>query len=216
MQRARVSISGCRSCSVPPNEVSWQPDSQIFIDKLIGKVSPNSKGGSNFIINLFKEIGVLFGNVFRGLFGTDLVVPEGSAEEVKEEFNINKLTPGEQDQVKAIYDNMSKVAFKTSIRMVYLGRRENFNKALGVAGVMGALKQFSDVNLNALYPDPRSKTFANYYFTEPRLNYRQRKVVQDYRFRSSSLGTFIFNTEELGFHFPLPGHVSHGTDNSKN
>ena len=79
-----------------------------------------------------------------------------------------------------------------------------FNKALGVAGAIGAVKQFSDANLNSIYPDPRSKTVANYYRTDPRIAFRQRRVLQEYRDRSTAMGTFIFNTEELAtvYHFP--------------
>ncbi len=188
----------------PAYEPTWHPKSQAFIDKLIGKASPESKKGSSSFANLFQEFGLLLGNIFRGLFGVELMSPAEATEAQIEEFNINKLTPGQQEQLKAIHENMSKIAFNTSIRLVYLGKRENFNKALGVAGTMGALKQFADINLNALFPDKRSQTFANYYFTKSRLTYRQRKIIQDYRFRSKSLGTFVFNAEELAtvFHFP--------------
>lgn len=188
----------------PAYEPTWHPKSQAFVDKMLGKVSPGSKGGTNPFVNFFQEIGLLFGNIFRGLFGVELAGPAESAEARIEEFNIMRLTPGEQEQLKAIHENMSKVAFNTSIRLVYLGKRENFNKALGVAGSMGALKQFADINLNALFPDKRSQTFANYYFTKSRLAYKQRKIIQDYRYRAASVGTYVFNTEELAtvFHFP--------------
>jgi hypothetical protein len=189
----------------PAGEGEWYPKSEAFLNKIIGKEKSSGGWKNNPLYNFFQEIGVLFGNIFRGMLGGELVAPEGAvAEERVESFNINNLTPGEQETLKAIHVNMSKPAFNTTMRYVYLGKREVFNKALGVAGPLGAIKQFADVNLNAIFPDPRSKTFANYYYTESRLSYRQRRVLQEYRDRSTNMGSFIFNTEELAtvFHFP--------------
>lgn len=190
----------------PVAESEWYPDSLSYIDELTGKKKESAKSWSkNPLFNFFQEFGVLFGNFFRGILGGELLAPEGATSDEKSEpFNINNLTPGEQETLKAVHHNISKTAFRTSIRFVYLGKRETFNKALGVAGSMGALKQLSDVNLNSLVTDADSKTFANYYYTEPRLTYRQRRILQDYRSRSMSMQTFYFNVEELAtvFHFP--------------
>lgn len=186
----------------PANETEWHPKSEEFLNELIGKTKPSKKG--NPFALFFQELGVLLGNVFRGMLGGELAVPEPSASDEKSEsFNINSLPPGEQEKLKAIHLNMGKPAFYTTMRYVYLGKREVFNKALGVAGVMGAIKQFADANLNAIYPDPRSKTFALYYYTESRLSYRQRRVLQEYRDRNMGI-KFVFNVEELAtvFHFP--------------
>ncbi|MEA1925641.1 MAG: hypothetical protein U9M90_00140 [Patescibacteria group bacterium] len=186
----------------PANEVLWHPSSEEYIEELIGRKKVAERKS---LFSYLGEIGVIPGNIFRGIFAQDLAAPSDSSETtVEEEFNINRLSPDEQEKVKAVYNNISKVGFKTAIRYVYIGKRENFNKALGVAGVIGTIKQFSDVNLNALYPDPKSKTVANYYFVDSRKSYRQRRIMQDYRDRSFTMDTFIFNIEELAtiFHFP--------------
>ncbi len=190
----------------PVAEKEWHPQSVDYINKLIGKDQPAKTKTSFF--QYLGELFVLPGNILRGMLvqEAELVSPDsGSAEEVKkEDFNINRLSPDEQEIVKAVYENIAKAAFKTTFRFVYIGKRENFNKALGVAGIMGAIKQFGDTNLNAFYPDPRSKTFALYHFTESRLAFRQRRVVQNFRDRSFAHGGFIFNIEELAtvYHFP--------------
>ena len=190
----------------PIAEKEWHPQSVEYINKLIGKNQTKKTKKSFF--GYLGELFVLPGNILRGMLvkEAELVSPEmGSTEEnEKEDFNINRLSPDEQERVKAVYENIAKIAFKTTMRFVYIGRRENFNKALGVAGVMGAIKQFGDTNLNAFYPDPRSKTFALYHFTESRLAFRQRRIVQNFRDRSFSHGGFVFNIEELAtvYHFP--------------
>ncbi|MBT3355785.1 hypothetical protein HN784_04590 [bacterium] len=190
----------------PLHERDWHPQSMDYINKLIGKGESEKTKKSFF--GYLGEFFVLPGNILRGMLveEAELIAPEmGSTEEiVKNDFNINKLSPDEQERVKAVYENISKIAFGTTMRFVYTGKRDGFNKALGVAGVMGAIKQFGDTNLNALYPDPRSKTFALYGFTDSRLAFRQRRVVQNFRDRSFSQGKFVFNIEELAtvYHFP--------------
>lgn len=177
----------------PENDPNWRPKSEKLLAELAGKAGKTVSAGD--------KAATFIGNIFRGFFGGEFKNLEPPA---PEEFNINKLTPAEQEIYKAIYENISKSGFATVIRFCYVGKREGFNKAHGVAGIMGAFKQFVDVNLNALIPNNDTKTFANYYFTEPRLRYRQRKIVQDYRDRAFQVKPWIFNTEELAtvFHFP--------------
>lgn len=187
----------------PLVEREWYPSSQEYLEELIGRKKVKKKG--SLFSEFFGEIGVIPGNIFRGLFAQELMAPvESTTEEVDQEFNVNRLSPDEKEKVEAVYENISKPGFLTTMRFVYTGKRENFNKALGVAGVMGAFKQFADVNLNTLIPDPVSKTFANYYFAKTRMTWRQRKIIQDYRDRSFNVKQFVFNTEELAtiFHFP--------------
>ena len=185
----------------PVSDLEWHPDSKKKIEEVAGKARPASS--KNLAERFFDNLRDIFKNIFKGIAGKELEFSSNGEEEAIE-FNINKLTPGEQEQIRAMEENISKPGFKTTIRFIYLGRRDGYNKALGVAGIMGAFKQLADVNLNALVPDNRTKTFANYYFTQPRMLYRQRKIIQNYRNRDMAGTGFIFNTEELAtiFHFP--------------
>lgn len=177
----------------------WKPDAEAYIAKLTKRVKVKK---TSWLGTVIKELGILPKNLFKGYFSQDLdgIGPVNSSEK----FNVNELTPGEQEQLRAISENISRMAFKTSIRIVYLGKREVFSKAVGVGGTMGALKLFADVNLNGLKPDNRTKTYADYYFTQARNSYRQRKIVQNYRDRAFTGVDFVFHTDELAtiFHFP--------------
>ncbi len=192
----------------PDSEPGWLPKFKEYVNSILEKYGAkiSEKGKTSALGNFISELAVLPGNVARGVYSNELSAPASMGEEESsgEGFNVNKLPPGEQDKLKAIHDNMTKPAFKTAIRYVYLGRRENFNKAVGVAGPMGALKQFSISNMNSLIPENNTKTFANYYFTNSRLTYRKRKIVQNYRDRDATGTYFHFNTEALAsvFHFP--------------
>lgn len=120
-------------------------------------------------------------------------------------FNVNMLPPGEQDVVKAIKKSLSRVAFQTTVRLIYFGKKnEGFNKVTGVAGAMGSLKQFNDNNLNSLIPDNRTKTFANYHFQAARLRYRQRKIFNDFKGMDRAGIDHNLTAEELAtmYHFP--------------
>jgi hypothetical protein len=130
---------------------------------------------------------------------------EQSGGDLEDGFNINKLPPGEQDLVKAIKNSLARVAFKTTFRFVYFGKRnKGFNKATGVGGTMGSLKQFNDNNLNSFVPDNRTKTFANYHFQATRLRYRQRKIFNDFKGIDRTGISYILTAEELAtmYHFP--------------
>jgi hypothetical protein len=192
----------------PEVEPDWQPEYQEYLNGILekygAKVSEVGKPG--VLGNFFSELAILPTNVVKSLYSDDLSSPGGasSGEEGGEGFNINKLPPGEQDKLKAISDNMGKTVFKTAIRYIYVGKVDNFNKAVGVAGPLGALKQYAIPNLNSLFADNKTKTFANYYFQNTRATYRKRKILQNYRDRDFSGAGFHFNTEALAsvFHFP--------------
>ncbi|MDZ7611280.1 MAG: hypothetical protein U5L10_00800 [Candidatus Moranbacteria bacterium] len=185
----------------PQEEKKWIPPAKEKIDEFCGK---KKKEASNGISKIFSPIADLVGNIPRAFMGQDLQFSEAAEEKEETAFNVNQLTPVQQKVVEEMERKISKVGFDTTMRFVYLGRRVDFNKAKGVAGGMGAIKQFNDNNLNSLIPDNRTKTFANYYFAEPRLKFRQRKIVNDFRGRDRAGISYIMNPEELAtlFHFP--------------
>ena len=146
-------------------------------------------------------------------------VPQDKEEE-KEIFPPEmKLTPGEREIILAVEKKISKPAFTTSIRYVYLGHKA---KPFGASwrlpfGFFGSL--FTE-HLNGLLP--YGKTFPKIHRSWflpanlvrlRRLYIRKRKLFKNYVRRDRPLypfngkfnsGTFIMNTEELAtlFHFP--------------
>ncbi len=188
----------------PQPELDWENLGKAKIEEITGQIDTVS----------FSAIGDVFNNIIKDVFGNIFsVITKGEtafndlAEELEEEerdFNINQLTPGQQEMLRAIEENISKESFVVTGRMVYVGDRSVFNKARGVAGGFGTLKQFADLTLNSLVPDNRTKTFALYHFTESRMAYRQRKIIQDYRNRAFAGTTFSMSIEELAtiYHFP--------------
>ncbi|TSC57044.1 MAG: hypothetical protein G01um101418_76 [Parcubacteria group bacterium Gr01-1014_18] len=121
-------------------------------------------------------------------------------------MKISELTPGGKEQLKQMEKKMTKIGFDVKLRILYIARREVFSKIRGVAAVLGAIRQYNTLNLNAFKPDKRVATKVQYFFKKTRVAARQRKFMKAYRARSWSTGStpFILNTEELAtiFHFP--------------
>lgn len=127
-----------------------------------------------------------------------------------------KLTVGERDIVSAIEKKISKPAFITNIRFVFLGRKEVFNKA-NLRLPFGFFASYLTENLNGLVPWGETITKihkswffpVNYGILKRRLYLRKRKLFKQYVRRNTPLfpfpgGTFILNIEELAslYHFP--------------
>jgi len=126
-----------------------------------------------------------------------------------------KLTPGERDIVAAIEEKISKPGFATSIRFIYLGKKDVFfkpNLRLGFS----FFGSFATQNLNSLIPwgktitkIKKSRILPLNLLIPRRLYLRQRKIFRNYVNRDGPLhprpgGDFVLNTEELAtiFHFP--------------
>ena len=176
-----------------------------IVDKLAFRAKEPKKGVIESIFNDIKDIIV---GVFKGIAGS-AVEFGAKAEKATEQPLEFRLTPGEREVLKVVEENIGKSAFKTKMRMIYLGRKEAFNKVV-VGSFIGALNQFTDVNLNSFAPDNDSKTFALHLFVDARTKFRQRKILRRYRKRNRDGKNFFLNTSELAtvYHFPNMAVVS--------
>ncbi len=184
---------------IKPKDAEEYDTGKKLADKLAGREVEMKRG---FMEGVAGDILEIIMNVFKTFLGSP---PESaSAEKASNDVPIEfRLTPGERDVLKMIEEGIGKSAFQTKMRMIYVGRREAFNKVV-IGGVSGAMKQFSDINTNGFSQDNDSKTFALHLFVEQRMKYRQRKILRRYRDRDMSGKTFHLNTEELATVFHLP------------
>jgi hypothetical protein len=183
---------------IAPTSPAWAgTKGKELTDKLKGK----EKKKEALFDRLWKDIIDVLSNLVAATH-KEVTFP---AEKKKEESPLDtRLSPGERDVLKAVEDNLGKLQFSTKGRFIYLGRRENYDKALGVSAFWGSLKQFNDDNLNSMKPDGASKTFANYFNQKNRLRYRQRKLLRRYRSRNRDGEMLVLSSEELAtiYHFP--------------
>lgn len=145
--------------------------------------------------------------------------PGGIKEEKKELIPPEmKLTPGERNIVAAVEQKMAKRGFKTSIRFIYLGKKEVFFKPK-LRLPLAFFSAFFTQNLNALVPWGKTLTKIHKSWFLPlnlilnrRLYLRKRSIFRKYVLRfppffprkSHWPSSFILNTEELAsiYHFP--------------
>jgi hypothetical protein len=179
------------------DEVGWKSDAQKVIDKLASR--PSKKEPRSITM---QAIDLLLRGILPG---------ENGGEESKEVLPPEmKMTPGERGIVQAVEHKMSKLAFETSIRFIYLGKRGSFFKpkvkipldySAGVStGSLNGMKPFKDTLPKRLPPALNRKR---------KVYVMKRQLLRRYKMRVPPLfprsgGTFILNTEELAtlFHFP--------------
>jgi hypothetical protein len=138
---------------------------------------------------------------------------EGKEEPATSMFS---LTPGMQDVVKSIERKVSQLLFETTIRFMYVDRKDDFNM-MNVAAVMGSMQQFNTQDMNALRPDSLLTVFGGWqavlfpWYKKMKIASKKRRLFYYYATRrfgmSNHLGDEklpIFNVEELAtlFHFP--------------
>ncbi len=164
-------------------------------------------------VSLFKQLGIDILDIGKNI-PTAMMALEPQFTDLKTEKKELqplefRLTPGQKEILKALESNIGKQQFQIKMRYLYLGRREVFDKSTGVSALIGAIKQFNDMNLNGVKPIDDTKTYANFLFVEPRLRFRQRLIYYRYRDRDWDAGdnTFYMSSEELATVFHIPDMV---------
>lgn len=187
---------------VPLNE-SWSKEGHELVEELAGRKKKVKK--VSIIGGVIEGVGEFTKNIIPALFQQPVWAKKGE-EKVGDDPLDLRLTPGERKALEALEANVGRNVFKTKMRFVYLGRREQFSKSV-VSSFIGGIKQFADMNLNSFKPDNTSKTFANFFAREVRLRYRQRKIFRRYKDRDTDGKTFILSTKELASVFHMPDMV---------
>ncbi|HBP01301.1 MAG TPA: hypothetical protein DD454_03770 [Candidatus Moranbacteria bacterium] len=182
---------------ISPHSPSWgSKEGKKTVDKLKGKEAKVE----SVLENLWGDVTDVVTSLWTALSSPVEFAKSDKKDEQPLEF---RLSPGEKDVLKAVEQNLSKLQFRTKMRFVLVGRRENFDKS-NVSAFIGGIKQFNDDSLNSLKPQSASKTFANFVFKKSRLRYRQRKILSRYRRRNMDGVLFTMSTEELATVFHLP------------
>lgn len=183
----------------------WKKEGEDAARKLAGqKVEGPSPGVLNTVtgwLNSFLNSLLFFLPGFAGA---------GKGEE-KGQDALSKLffmTPGEKNVIEAIQTKVSKIGFSCKVRLIYWGEKEVFTKAR-IPSLLGALKQYAWLNMNAFRPDVQVTTKADYFRVPQRVAKKQGKLARSYIGRDQDKVAdrpIILNAEELAslWHFPAP------------
>ena len=180
--------------AVPVPEGDSIKGGKALLDKLKGRTAVPTTGFLGHLMDVISSI-------FSAMSGP---VEFKAAATKKDEQPLDlRLSPVERDTLKAVEENLGKNFFKTKMRMIYIGKRDGFDKAY-CGAFIGAIKQFNDLNLNQVKPEAISKTAGTIFFTKQRADFRKRKIYDRYRRRNMDGYNLLLSTKELAtmFHFP--------------
>ncbi len=190
------------------DDLEWRQTGEKLVNKLVGKRG----AASSSPLDIPRQVGK---GVWEATTATLLGLnPEQEKRQREEPPSLMlHLTPGERDTVTQIQMKLSKMAFKTKVRYIYWGKVtpgpdgvKPFNKARGVNGFLGWLRQFAISDSNLFIVSKLTKTGDIIWFKKSRLLGRKRRNLYNYRNRSSWRGRqhIYLNIEELAtlFHFP--------------
>ena len=105
-------------------------------------------------------------------------------------------SPGETDILKAVENNLSKPAFDTLIRFIYLSPKSLFYDSFARRGLTGAFNQYSALDLNSFKQNYSMGTRVRFWnwphiFPSLRNEYRKQRLLYIYRNRKLPLKTFM-------------------------
>jgi hypothetical protein len=109
-------------------------------------------------------------------------LPEGGNEEYEAAMI---RSPGQTDILKAVEENLSKPAFRTLIRFVYVSSVASFSDSFARKGIAAAFNQFTALNLNAFKQNKLVSTMGNvwnppYIFPKTRTEYRKARILLNF------------------------------------
>ncbi len=203
---------------IKPVNDDWKEHTQHLLDKLKGVPSKHSDSLWDKIIYFIPDMvaDILVTHVLGVEKGDGAHAPR--PQEDPPSLMLHK-TDVEKMVINAISHAISKVSYETRIRTLYLAPKDKFNKGLRVPEIVGALRNFDDVNLNGIKPDIGHTWTDNSYKISPTLEAaylrtniltRKRHMLHNFRDRSNwrGSGKMFLNTEELAslFHFPQTQH----------
>lgn len=190
-----------------PIDDEWKKGAKHVVEEIIK--GPKKKDHGIFYY-LFVELpmGVVQDLVDVLRYGLGLLGGESAEEKLVSEKTVSQLTPGQRKIVEAIEHKVSKIGFRVKFRMIYWGRRETFLKGRGVSAVIGAIQQFTALDLNGFKPSKLVTTKAEYFLKASRINRKQKSMLRSFKSRSAHRGAghgIIMNIEELAsvYHFPV-------------
>jgi len=124
-----------------------------------------------------------------------------------------EISKGEKDAVSAIEKSIAKNSFDTGIRVMYLARKDIFNK-VNSASLLGLMNQYGTQNLNGFKPAGilKIKPFK-FLFKNKREAAKKESMLDAYRRRGyfhipDNKKSFVLTTEEIATIFHFPGRVA--------
>ena len=176
----------------PKEEFKVDPTTPFF--EYLSTVGPGEEIWLQIILRSHKkektEPGTWFGKVdWRHAAKEEIKKLKGNDIQEAGEIKISgvSLSKGEKDVIDAIERNVSKLAFDTVIRAIYVAPKDRFNP-INIVGLLGSFRQYNTGNLNSFTVDGHHITTFDYPwqdFRDWRANKRKEHILHYYQGRSA-------------------------------
>jgi hypothetical protein len=210
---------------IEPSGSELKKQGEELIKKITGEKTGESKSFLNKLI--YFPIKFLETIVDIIVLGLGFLIPSVSEGETKAEKTISF---GDKKLAEAIQNKISKIAFATKIRLIYLAEKDVFSKERGITGIISSFNTVNTLDLNGLSPEKKVFSSAKhpyktagskeaileayrrracYWETKPKGLKRIIKKTAD--FLTINIKKYqkknILNIEELAtlYHFPVMG-----------
>lgn len=106
-------------------------------------------------------------------------------------------SPGQTDVLKAVENNLSKPAFDTIVRIIYISPKTMFVDSFVRSGLLGAFNQYTALNLNSILKNLATDTRADvwhwpYVFSKIRSAYQKQRILLNFRGREMPPGVWLW------------------------
>jgi hypothetical protein len=198
-----------------PTGGDWVKEGKNSVDDLLGK--EKKAPDEPLPLKILSAPFVLLESILIEL-GAVQKVEEKKKEE--KEFSLQKLTPTQKKVLEQVELKLAKLAFKTTIRVLYTASKEAFNGSR-TASVTAMFKQLFYNNLNSFKPGASTKDKGMFpwafpddkgFFASERTLKKKKGMYGAYRKRTFSAPpkdpknhAIILNVEELATLWHLPG-----------
>lgn len=118
-------------------------------------------------------------------------------------------SPGETDVLKAVENNLTKPAFKTTVRFIYFSPKLIFYDSFARRGLVGSFNQYSALDLNSFRQNVKVSTRLTmwnwpFLFYKVRNRYRKQRLLYNFRHWKQPQKTFwakLMSLHPLNFNF---------------
>ena len=191
-------------CQVTNNK--WKDAGIEFINKVYGVTKPHKESGflsgARTLLSIPDEVlAKTLGISISGLFLGPAAAPKS-----EDQWKAFKLTASEKEQAEAVLEKIAKPGMLVKTRVVYVARKEAFNKGARALFIKGLLTQYSHLGLNSFSPAGSTVPKDDYFWQKWSYTAKQHNLMTGYVNRSMGIGATpkILNTEELTSLWHLP------------
>jgi hypothetical protein len=173
---------------IRPLDDIWQEAGYEYVEKT-RKGEAAKTEDTNFITQMLNDVVKELTSLPSFMLSS--VMPGGATEPEKKETKV-ELTSGQELELKAIENKMTKPGFETALRIVSLGQSETSSQQ-ALHSIIASFKQFSMTHLNS--------------FTISSADQKAEDIFHNYQLRTfptDDASYFVLNTEELASIYHLP------------